>query len=891
MKQIFLLLLFGLLFMDSQAQVRCQYTINSNWKFCKGNIEAAAKGVKWENVSVPHCWNIADVLDDEPGYYRDTACYKRDLYIPASWSDKEIFLVFDAIGISAGIYINGQLVGSHTGGYTAFNVPITKYLNFSDEGNSKNQLFVRASNSYNKDIPPLSGDFTFFGGLYRDVHLIALDKVHFRMDQYNSQGVFWTTPKVSPESAELNVKGAFSNSFPRTRKVVVEHSVIDDAGKEVLAYSEKHIAKSGESVNFGCNLKLDNPKLWSPEHPYLYRMISRLIVDGQIVDQVENPLAFRWFKFDADNGFFLNGSPYKLIGASRHQDFATLGNALDDAVHIHDIELLKEMGGNFLRVAHYPQDEAVLEACDRLGILTSIEIPLVNRITESEAFFHNSEVMLREMMAQYYNHPSIIIWAYMNEIFLQTPYEKGSAEFSHYLHSTNQLFTGLENIVRENDPYRYTMMVGHGGGQIYSDAGLINIPKIFGWNIYTGWYDGKSSNIGKTMDKRHVLCQGVPILVTEYGADVDYRIHNFNPIRFDKSVEYAIDYHQEYIKAFNDRKFINGMVVWNLADFSSETRTETTPHINSKGLLTYDRKPKDTYRFYKANFWEKPYLEIGSKEWNFRTDQEKVADDHFVEQPVQVFSNLKEIEFFQNGRSLGRKEVVNGFAIFKVPFKQGVNQLLVKSVFKGQAITDQANIEFSIVPRVLDDPEIPFPSLNISLGDKRFYTDYKNHENWFPAQQYFPGSWGYVGGEVYQMENSKRQNFGSDINIIDSDLDAVYATQQVGIDEFRFDVPDGIYVLVLHFCELSSNVDRQDLIYNLEGKGDDTDDLGERLFSVTLNNKEFISDLSNKEELVPGKAISYKTTVEVTDGEGISVRFNATKGKSILNGIQLRKKF
>ncbi|MGQ1945745.1 glycoside hydrolase family 2 TIM barrel-domain containing protein [Geofilum sp. OHC36d9] len=890
MKQILLLLLFGLLIFDSQAQVRCEYSINSNWKFCKGDIDAASNDARWENVSVPHCWNIDDVMDDELGYYRDTACYKRDLYIPGSWRDKEVFLVFDAIGISASVYINGQLAGSHTGGYTAFNIPITKYLNFSDEGNSKNQLFVKANNSYNKDIPPLSGDFTFFGGIYRDVHLVALDKVHFRMDQYNSQGVFWTTPKVSNESAELNLKGAFSNSFSRTKKVVVEHVVMDNAGKEVLNYEKKRTAKGGESVSFDCKLKLENPKLWSPENPYLYRLISRLKVDGKIVDQIENPIAFRWFKFDAENGFFLNGSPYKLIGASRHQDFATLGNALDDAVHIHDVELLKEMGGNFLRIAHYPQDEAVLEACDRLGVLTSIEIPLVNSITESEAFFHNSEIMLREMMAQYYNHPSIIIWAYMNEIFLHTPYEKGSDELAHYLHSTNQLFTRLENIIRENDPYRYTMMVGHGGGQIYSDAGLINIPKIFGWNIYTGWYDGKSSNIGKTMDKRHDLCKGVPILVTEYGADVDYRIHNFDPIRFDKSVEYAIDYHQEYIKAFKERKFISGMVVWNLADFSSETRNETTPHINSKGLLTYDRKPKDTYRFYRANFGEEPYLEIGSKEWNFRTGQQILADNDFVEQPVQVFSNLKEVEFFQNGRSLGRKEVINGIATFNVPFKQGENRLLVKSAFKGYDVADQASIKFNIVPKVLDDPDLPFQTLNISLGDKRFYTDYKNHENWLPAQEYFPGSWGYVGGEVYKMKNTKRQNFGSDINIIDSDMDAVYATQQLGIDEFRFDVPDGIYALVLHFCELSSNVKRQNLIYNLGSNGDNTENNEERVFSVTLNNKEFISNLSNNEELLPEKAVSYKTTVVVTDGKGISVKFDAIKGKPILNGIQLRKK-
>ena len=476
MKKLFFIVLIVLPGLIIKAQERLQFSINSNWQFFQGAVDPSMKNVMWESVNIPHCWNALDVMDDVPDYYRGIASYKKDLYIPASWKDKEVYLVFDAIGISANVYINGQLAGSHMGAYTSFNIPISKFLDFPEEGVSANQIIVEANNRYSDDIPPLSADFTFFGGIYRDVHLLALEKVHFRMDSLNSKGVFWNTPEVSDKSAELQLNGAFTNSLSEEKKIKVEHKVYNKYGEEVLSHVKKYSAKSGETVAFNFQSEIDNPELWSPENPYLYRLVSCLKADGKVVDQIENPLAFRWFHFDSEKGFSLNGSPYKLIGASRHQDYPGLGNALDDELHLHDIELLKEMGGNFLRIAHYPQDETIIQECDRLGILTSIEIPLVNRITESEAFFNNSERMLREMMAQYYNHPSLIIWSYMNEIFLRLPYDKGTEELEQYLLSSNRLFTRLENIIRENDPYRYSMMVGHGGGQIYKDAGLIDIP-------------------------------------------------------------------------------------------------------------------------------------------------------------------------------------------------------------------------------------------------------------------------------------------------------------------------------------------------------------------------------------------------------------------------------
>jgi beta-galactosidase len=331
------------------------------------------------------------------------------------------------------------------------------------------------------------------------------------------------------------------------------------------------------------------------------------------------------------------------------------------------------------------------------------------------------------------------------------------------------------------------------------------------------------------------------------------------------------------------------MIIWNLADFSSESRTETTPHVNAKGLLTIDRKPKDPYRFYKANIGKEPYVGIGSKEWNFRTDLAKAAHDDFVAQPVQVFSNATEVELIHNGIILAKEEVIDGIASFIVPFKQGTNQLLAKASINNLEISDQANIDFTIIPKNLKDRDLPFQQLNVSLGDKRFYTDFISHENWLPAKEYAPGSWGYIGGEVFKMKSTKRQAYGSNVNILDTDLDAIYTTQLEGIEEFRFDVPNGTYTLTLHFSELRSDIMHEALVYNLDDENVSNLSSLERIFSVSVNNIEVLSQLSNKEQLLPEKAISFKTYVTVEDEKGISVKFSEIKGKAILNGIQLEK--
>jgi len=888
-------LLYALIFSCSfltavQAQERTSTTINSNWLFFKGDTAKKSASDTWKQISLPHSWNTLDVMDDEPGYYRGAGWYKKTIFIPADWQGKEIYLYFEGAAQVAEVFINGKPVGQHTGSYTFFSFLVSKYLNYSKSGNTANEVIVKVDNTHNDNIPPLSGDYTFFGGIYRDVYLQAVNKVHFDADNNASTGIFITTPQVTNQTAEVSIKGAFVNKSNNKKSLIISHKIYDAEGNLFAEQKENRKANPGEKISFNQNIKVKGQRLWSVENPYLYRVVSTISESGTNIrlDQLSNPLGFRWFKFDAATGFFLNGKPVKLIGASRHQDFKNMGNALTDAMHVRDVELLKEMGGNFIRIAHYPQDPAILQACDRLGILAAVETPMGNHITETEDFTENAKVIHLEMIRQNYNHPSLIIWAYMNEVLLRPPYEKGSEKQDLYFNKVTRLAQQLEDLTRKEDPYRYTMIPNHGSFELYNKVKLTKIPMLVGWNLYKGWYSGEFSEFGEFLDKHHRELPDKPVLVTEYGADADNRLHNFNPVRFDKTVEYATTYHQEYLKAMLDRPFVAAGMIWNLAEFNSEQRGETTPHVNAKGILTLDRKAKDGYRFYQANLLKTPYIQIGTREWTLRSGFAASESNLTHTQPILVFSNQKSVSLKLNGKLIGTTTTEQGIARFNAAFTNGLNRLTASATASDTEITDQTDINFIMLSQNLKSKALPFNEMNINLGDKRTFVDETANQVWIPEQEYKPGSWGYKGGTIFTLKNSTRQSYGTDKNIQGTDLDPVYATQRTGINQFKFDAPNGDYELTLHFAELISAAKKEELAYNL-GSGNSTEDFGARVFNVTINGKQALSNFSNAEYLKPEYAVSSRFNISVNNNEGITIDFNAVKGETILNGIQLKK--
>jgi beta-galactosidase len=872
-----------------QAQERISSTINSSWQFFKGDTTKASGLTKWTTVALPHTWNDKDVFDEEPGYYRGEGWYKKTIYIPANWQEKDIYLHFDGVGQVAEVFLNGKSIRKHTGSYTAFSFPIHQFINFSAGENSANQLAVKVDNSHNENIPPLAADFTFFGGIYRDVHLKVMNKIHFDADNYASSGVFISTPVVNANNAVVNLKGAFVNKSSSKRKLSISHKIVDADGKVFGEKTSQVSLNAGQKSDFIQEFKnLKGQHLWSIEDPYLYRVVSTIsdAATNEKLDETVQPLGFRWYSFDAEKGFFLNGKYVKLVGASRHQDFKAMGNALPVAMHVHDVELLKQMGGNFLRIAHYPQDPAVIEACDRLGILTSIEAPIMNRITETEVFATNSKQMQLEMMRQNYNHPSLIIWTYMNEILLMPRYVRGSEQQETYFKAVATLAQEMENLIHQEDSLRYTMIPNHGAWELYNKVGITKIPKLVGWNLYQGWYSGTLPDFGKFLDTHHKELPDKPLLVTEYGSDADSRLHNFTPDKFDKTIEYTTLLHQSYLKDIMSRPFVVAALVWNLSEFSSEQRSETTPHINAKGLLTWDRKPKDGYRFYQSNLLSRPYLQIGSKEWTIRSGFAKSETELTCTQPVTIFSNQKQVTIHVNGKEMATKETAQGVATFDVPFANGLNAITVTS--NGNAVMDHAEINFTLLSQNLQSQALPFSEMNISLGDKRFYFDEKTGQTWLPEQAYKVGSWGYVGGQSFVIKGSTRTGYGATKDILETEADPIFQTQRTGIEQFRFDVPNGKYEITFHFAELLSPAKANELVYNL-GTTAPPEEFKERVFSVSINGQATINQLSNSQYLEPLHAVSSKHTLLLTNNAGITIDFKALKGEAILNGIQLKR--
>lgn len=873
----FILSLYGLLlttFLYAQP-AQTVTNINHDWLFTKENKTTQAK---WETVRLPHTWNTDDVMDDVPGYYRAVGLYKSKLNISKKLKGKQFYLLFEGANQFAEVFVNGKKAGEHTGGYSAFTVAITGLINFDKE----NELLVKVDNSFNQDIPPLSADFTFYGGLYRDVWLKVVDEVHFSTE---GSGQYIHTPSVNAKNGTLEVKTVVKNNATVARKLKINTIVKNKKGIVVATGVQQVIVEAGVTSSFRQQvINVKNPQLWSPDSPYLYKVISEIkdATTGKLLDVVTSNLGFRWFHFDAVKGFFLNGKSLKLVGTSRHQDYKGLGNAVPDKLAIEDILLLKKMGGNFLRIAHYPQDPSVLAACDSLGILTSVEIPVVNEITETEQFYNNCLAMQAEMIRQHYNHPSVIIWCYMNEVLLRPHYNNDKALQQVYFTNIKKLAKALDSVTRKEDPYRYTMIAHHGDYKRYNETGLNNIAMIVGWNLYSGWYGPNMTDFPVFLDAFHKNHPQTPVVVSEYGADADPRIRSTAPVRFDKSVEYTTKLHQYYYTEMLKRPFVAAAMIWNLADFNSETRTESMPHINNKGLLEWDRTPKDPYHFYQAVLSKKPYVKILGT-----ATAAGVADSSglFCIKPIQVAANVNEVELILNGRSIGKKQTINGLSDWLLPFKNGTNTIEVKGERDGKLYHDKMNVTFLLQPYRFSQ-QLQFQQLNILLGANRYFVD-DEKQQWIPDQPYREGSWGFVGGNTFSIPNNNRLPYGTDKNIAGTNNDPIYQTQQIGIKKYKLDVPAGEYELILHFAELLGGQVRE-LPYNLSDP-ERIEPNGKRIFNVYVNGKLLLDNFDITAQYGSATAVQKKTVVTVNNGTGIEIEFRSIEGEPVLNAIQVRK--
>ncbi len=630
----------------------CQ-VIDEGWLYLENNGEKVPKAEEsqYQAINLPHTWNAEDTLSTKD-YRRDASWYRKHLHFSAKDLTSRHFLRFGAAGQEARVYVNGQLVGEHRGGYAAFTLEITDSL---QAGN--NRIDVRVSNAENLDLGPYNADFNFYGGLYRSVQLVRAPRTCLSRTTRGGPGIRVWSNRVNEEVADLRATVTIDNSREKARWLRVRAELLDPLGR-VVSFVEKASKVTGV-VQFEMKLNdVVSPRLWSPENPQLYQLRVQLMEDNIRLDEATISYGFRWCKFTRSGQFFLNGKPYDLHGVNRHQDLEGFGNAVPRSHHERDIQLIKEVGANWLRLAHYQQDDYVLELCDQLGILVWEEIPYVNVLTDTQAFRDNYETMLRELIEQHHNHPSIIMWGVQNEIFLR---QEGKL-----LEEKVALAKHLAAVAKEEDPRRVIVQAGHGTSR-YGEMGLPEFTDVMGYNVYYGWYGGKPEDLTENMEKLRLLSPDRPHVISEYGAGSDIRIHAESPRSQDFSEEWQVHYLESYLDQFEEMN-ICGSLWWNMFDFGSATRGDSISHVNQKGILTFDHQTKkDVWYLMKSRWSKDPVLYLASPHFTNRKGDPKKS--------YRVLTNFDEVELFHQGKSLGLQK--EGFR-WEVTLLPGENQLLAR---------------------------------------------------------------------------------------------------------------------------------------------------------------------------------------------------------------------
>ena len=612
--------------------MRTVVNLDHKWAFAKGVSEAPkAIPAEWYIVNLPHTWNGIDGNDGGGDYYRGTCCYAKVIEKIDLPKADQYYLEIEAAASSADVYVNGNKLAHHDGGFSIWRVNITEALD------DRTLIAILVDNSPNEEVYPQQADFTFYGGLYRDVNLIAVADSHFELDYYGTPAI-----KVTPQLASDTAEDA---------AVEIETWITNPAEGQELVYTikkpcgcvveTKTVPVSETKVTFN----LEKVHRWNgKKDPYLYTAEVKLVSGEETVDAVSTRFGCRTFDIDPDKGFFLNGVSYPLHGVSRHQDRPVIGNALLPEHHKEDIDLILEMGANTIRLAHYQHDQYFYDLCDETGLVIWAEIPYISRHMPGGRA--NTISQMKELIIQNYNHASIVVWGLSNEISMQ-----GSSDDlldNHHI---------LNDMVHQMDPTRKTTIAVLSACSM--DDPYIQIPDVISYNHYYGWYGGTTDMNGPWMDSFHAKYPNIPIGMSEYGCEA-LNWHTSNPKQGDYTEEYQAYYHEELIKQLFTRPYIWSTHVWNMFDFGADNRNEGgEAGQNHKGLMTYDRKyKKDSFYAYKAWLSEDPFVHICGKRYVDRVEDVT---------KVTVYSNLPEVELFANGESLGKITAEDHFFYFQVP--------------------------------------------------------------------------------------------------------------------------------------------------------------------------------------------------------------------------------
>lgn len=657
-------------------------SFNDGWEFKKGPFskEAMQAAVKWnagwQEVTLPHTWNADDMQKKVSAFYEGVGYYRKKCIFPESMKGKRLFLRFEGVGSCAEVYVNGYLTGTHKGAYSAFVCEIGSQVKFGEE----NEIIVKADNMARPDVIPVNHVlFGVYGGIYRPVWLVITEPCGIVVNDCASSGVYITQKNVSKQSAEVNVKVKVDNATLAPVPLVLENVIYDGSGKLVKKHNQAFEVTPQGVQSYSSQFKLSNPHLWQGrENPYLYKVVSRLLQNGRVLDEVVQPLGLRKYEVVAGKGFFLNGKKYPMYGVTRHQDWWGLGSALTNKEHDFDLAQIMDIGATTVRFAHYQQSDYIYSRCDTLGLVIWAEIPFVNRVTGQE--WDNAHQQMRELVRQSFNHPSIYVWGIHNEVYHPHGY-------------TAALTQSVHDLCKLEDPDRYTVSVngyGNVGHPVNQNA------DIQGMNRYFGWYERKIQDIKPWIEKMEKEYPWQRLMLTEYGADANIAHQTeilgdalnwtspFYPETFQTKT------HEYQWSIIAKHPYITASYLWNMFDFAVPTsKRGSVDARNMKGMMTFDRKiKKDSYFWYKANWSKEPVL--------YMTQRRNVLRER-KETSVTVYSNIGTPKVYLNDRELSgiRKGYTDVHYIFdKVSLNDGKNVLRAVVTWQGREYVDEMEWEY-----------------------------------------------------------------------------------------------------------------------------------------------------------------------------------------------------
>lgn len=660
-----------------KAEAREVTPFNNGWEFKKGPFPtdamqtAARWNADWEQVNVPHTWNADDMQKKTNSFYAGVAYYRKHYVFPESLEGKRLFLRFEGVGACAEVYVNGYLVGTHKGAYSAFVCEISSQVRLGEE----NEIVVKADNAARPDVIPVNHAlFGVYGGIYRPVWLIVTEPCNIVVNDCASPGVYITQKNVSKQSADVSVRVKLDNATLAPAALELENAIYTREGKLVKVHRQSFELTPQGVQSYVSDFKISHPHLWQGrEDPYLYKVVSRLKQDGQVIDEVIQPLGLRKYEAVAGKGFFLNGKKYPMYGVTRHQDWWGMGSALTNREHDFDLEQIMEVGATTVRFAHYQQSDYIYSRCDTLGLIIWAEIPFVNRVTGQE--WDNVHQQMRELIRQSFNHPSIYVWGIHNEVYHPHGY-------------TAALTQSVHDLCKLEDPDRYTVAVN---GYGHAEHPVNGNTDIQGMNRYFGWYEKKIQDIKPWIEKMEKEYPWQRLMLTEYGADTN--IEHQTELLGD-ALNWGSDFYPETFQTktheyqwgvISQHPYILASYLWNMFDFAvPQWKRGGVDARNMKGLITFDRKiRKDAFYWYKANWSKEPVLYLTQRR---NTERER------RETSVTVYSNLGTPRVFLNGRELDgvRKGYTDVHYIFdQVTLAEGRNVLRAVIVSDGKEYTDE----------------------------------------------------------------------------------------------------------------------------------------------------------------------------------------------------------